>query len=137
MNPRRWRGAKDKPTATETAKEPASTDAGRAHVDEEGEDKPMSTGRAHGDERVKESASMNAGRAHVNGRGKDKPMMTETAKKPASADGGRINGWLKVQNPMHVGLANTNGIAASAGPVGRIMALSLNDCGSRGRLCRV
>ena len=46
-------------------------------------------------------------------------------------DGGRINGWPKVHNPMHVGLASTNGIAVSADHVAHIMALSLNDCGSR------
>ena len=44
---------------------------------------------------------------------------------------GRINGWLKVHNPVHVGLASTKGIA-SAGPVGRIMAASYSSSRNSG-----
>ena len=45
---------------------------------------------------------------------------------------GRINGWLKVHNPVHVGLVSTKGIAASAGPVGRIMAASYSSSRNSG-----
>ena len=90
--------AKDKPTATKTAKEPTSMDSEGARV----------------------NGRLTSPRAHVDGEGEG-----------ARIDG-RINGWLKVHNPVHVGLASTKGIAASAGPVGRIKAASYSSSRNSG-----
>ena len=57
-------GAKGKPAATERMKESASMDAGRARVDREGEDKPMSMERG---ERQAHDDGKGEG-ARVNGR---------------------------------------------------------------------
>ena len=81
-SPCRWRGAE----------ESTSTDAGRAHVNEEGEDKPMSM------ERAKEPASTDGEGTRVNGRQRSprqrtayEPTSMERAKEPTSTDGGRAH----------------------------------------------
>ena len=79
-------GAKGKPAATERMKESASMDAGRARVDREGEDKPMSMERG---ERQAHDDGKGEG-ARVNGR-RTSPRRWKGAKEPASTDGGQAH----------------------------------------------
>ena len=87
-SPCRWRGAE----------ESTSTDAGRAHVNEEGEDKPMSM------ERAKEPASTDGEGTRANGR--QRSPRQRTADEPTSplrwrgrrqarvnGDGQKISPW--------------------------------------------
>ena len=68
------------------------------------------------------SRAVNAETTRTRQVGDDCAAVRKSRQQKGERNGGGINGGLKLHTPMHVGLASTNGIAASAGPVGRIMA---------------